>query len=386
MLTSLNILGSTGSIGLTTLNLIDKRRKLFKINLLSSNKNYQLILNQIKKYKPAYYVITNYYIFNKIKKKLVNNKTQILNSFDDLDLKKKTDISITAIPGVAGLRPTIKIIKFSKKVLIANKESIICGWNLIKKNSVKNKTQVIPLDSEHYSIFKLLENNKISEIEKIFITASGGPFLNYKPIKFKKIKPKQALKHPKWKMGKKISIDSATMMNKILEFAEAQKLFNIPNKKLEILIHPESLVHAIIKLKNGLVKFVYHETSMKIPIINAIFDGNLQISNYLGTKKNFIKNLTFSKVNPKIFPAIILKDKINQYPASSIIISAANEVLVDHFLREKIPFTSIFKIIMAILKDQNYKKYAIKSPKNINQIHNIDEWSRKKTLEKIYKL
>ena len=216
---------------------------------------------------------------------------------------------------------------------------------------------------------KLIENHKLKEINKIYLTASGGPFLNYTKKKFLKIKPKDALKHPKWKMGKKISIDSSTLMNKILELVEAQKLFNIPTSKLDIIIHPESLVHAIVELKNGLVKFIYHETSMIIPLANAIFDGNLEINNFFNIKKKYndntiiIKDLIFKKVNNQTFPIIKIKNKINRYPSSSIIVNASNEILVDQFLKKKIHFLSISKIIMAILKDRNYKKYAIKSLK-----------------------
>ena len=205
--------------------------------------------------------------------------------------------------------------------------------------------------------------------------------------KFKTIKPKDALKHPKWKMGKKITIDSATMMNKILELIEAQKLFNIPNEKLDILIHPQSLVHAIIVLKNGLTKFLYHPTSMIIPISNAIYDDKLNIEDFINIQKNrkrdIEKNLSFMKVNHKIFPMIKLKKKINEYPSTPIIINAANEVLVDHFLRNKLPFLGIFKTIKSILNDKKYKKYAIKRANNLNQINMIDDWTKKLTLKKI---
>ena len=186
--------------------------------------------------------------------------------------------------------------------------------------------------------------------------------------------------------GKKISIDSATMMNKVLEIIEAQKLFKLPNNKLEIIIHPESLVHAIIEYKNGLLKFIYHETSMIIPLANAIFDGKLNIKDFYFKEKTIepnIKNLTFSRVDNKIFSIIKLKNRLNEHPSSSIIINAANEILVDHFLRKKIPFLSISKIIMTILNDRNYKKYAIRKPKNINQIYEIDIWARKATMDKI---
>ena len=186
--------------------------------------------------------------------------------------------------------------------------------------------------------------------------------------------------------GKKISIDSATLMNKIFEVLEAHKLFNIPYSKLDILIHPNSLVHAIIKLKNGLTKLLYHETSMKIPLANAIFDGNLKIDDFIKIKKNkTFHNLYFNKINKNIFPSINLKDKMIQYPSTGIIVNASNEVLVDQFLRKKIHFTDITKIIMANLKDANYRKYAIRKPKNINQIYQIDLWARNLTLKKIYK-
>ena len=382
---TISILGSTGSVGLSTLNIINKKRNFFTINLLSSNGNFKHICSQIKKYKPKFFIINNKNIFEKIKRKFRSNKTIILNDYKKVKKKKKNDISICAIPGISGLEPTIKMITKSKKVLIANKESIVCGWELIKKNANKNKTKIIPIDSEHFSILKLLENHKMSEIKKIFITASGGPFLNYKANQFKNITPNKAIKHPKWKMGKKISVDSSTMMNKILEIIEAQKLFNIPDHKIDIIIHPESLVHAIIELNNGLLKFIYHETTMTIPLVNAIFDNEIDINEFIINKKsdNNLRNLTFQKINKKVFPIINLRKKANQHPSSSIIMNASNEVLVNQFLLKKIPFLAIYKIIKTIMNDRNYIKYAIKRPKNIRQIYLIDFWARNKTLEKI---
>ena len=186
-------------------------------------------------------------------------------------------------------------------------------------------------------------------------------------------------------MGKKISIDSATLMNKILELIEAQRLFNIPKEKLDIIIHPNSLVHAIIDLKNGLKKFIYHETTMIIPIANAIFDRNLEIKKIIKVRANheMIKNLTFKKVDRKIFPIIKLVNQINKYEGTPIIVNAANEVLVDHFLRKKIPFLGIQKIIFNILKDKNYKKYAIRKPINLNIINNLNNWAKNITSNKI---
>ena len=388
MIKNISILGATGSVGLNTLKIIDAKRKHFKVILLSANENYKLICKQIKKYKPKYYIISNYFVFKQVEKKFKNKKTKILNNFNLRFKSKKIDFVISAIPGIAGLHPTLLMMKFCKYILIANKEAIICGWSLIREIANKNKTKIIPVDSEHYSIFQLIKNHKLSSIKKIFITASGGPFLNLKSSKFKNIRPKDALKHPKWKMGKKISVDSSTLMNKMFELVEAQKLFNFPNNKIDILIHPNSLVHAIVEFKNGLTQFLYHETSMIIPIANAIYNGNLNISEYvkknkISFEKNKIENLVFKKVDKKIFPSISLKSKINQFPSSPIIINAANEVLVDNFLRKKIPFLSIFEIIKTIMNDRNYKKYAVKKPNKIYQIKEIDSWARSITLKKI---
>ena len=382
----ISVLGSTGSVGLNTFKIIDKKKKYFKIYLLSANKNFSLICKQIRKYKPEIFVINNLRIFEKVKKKF-KKKIKIYNNFS-FPKVSKSDITISAIPGLAGLHPTLFMVKNSKKILIANKEAIICGWELIKKTAKQKKTKIIPIDSEHFSILKLIDNQNLNDIKKIYITASGGPFLDFNLGQLKNIDPKEAIKHPKWKMGKKISVDSATLMNKLLELIEAQRLFNLPEKKIEILIHPESLVHAIVEFKNGLTKFIYHETSMIIPLANGIFDNKLEINNFLKLSNNdsnndIIKNLTFKKVSKKNFPIIHIKNRINEYPSSPIILNASNEILVDQFLQKKIPFLSIIKIIMTILNDRNYKKYAIRKPKNINQINEIDAWARQKTLDKI---
>ena len=382
----ISILGSTGSIGLSTLRIVDKKSNYFTVNILLANKNYNIICKQIKKYKPKVFIINNYKIYTKIKKKFNKKNIKILNNLESANLNK-SDITISAIPGIAGLKPTLSIIKLTKKLLIANKEAIICGWNLIKNKAATNKVKIIPVDSEHFSIMKLIENYKLNDIKKIYITASGGPFLNYKVSQFKKIKPSEAIKHPKWKMGKKISIDSSTLMNKMFELVEAQKLFNLPDDKIDVLIHPDSLVHAIVVFNNGLTKFIYHETSMIIPLANAIFEKNLTIDNFFKIKNNnkqlIARNLTFQKPNEKIFPILKLKRRINEHPSTSIILNAANEILVDQFLKKKIPFLGISKMIIAILKDSNYKKYAIRNPKNLDEVMIIDKWTRESIFKKL---
>ncbi len=385
----ISILGSTGSIGLNVLKIISKKKRLFKINILTANKNYTQICNQIKIFKPKIFIIYDRKVFIRIKKKFKSHQVKI---FNNIDFQKKnlikSDISVAAIPGVAGLYPTIEIIKKSKKVLIANKESVVCGWDILKRHAIKHKTKIIPVDSEHFSIMQLLKDHKLNEIKKIYLTASGGPFLNYNISQFKNIKPSHAIKHPRWKMGKKISIDSATLMNKMLEIIEANKLFLIEFDKIEIVIHPESLVHAIVELKNGLFKFIYHETTMLIPLANAIFDSKLEITDFIkpnlnNKKKFFFKNLNFNNIDKKKFPIIELKKRLNEYHSTPIIINAANEILVDQFLKKKISFISFSRRLFKLLEDRNYAKYAIKVPKNINQVMHIDHWARKTMLKQI---
>ena len=379
---SICILGSTGSIGKSSLSLIGKNKKVFSIDLLMANSNYKLICKQIKKYQPKYFIINNFKIYLKIKNKFKKKKIKILNKINNVRLKKKSDIVISSISGIAGLKPTLHMIKFAKKILLANKESIICGWNLINKELKKNKTKIIPVDSEHYSLKLLLDNNQ-DEIEKIYITASGGPFLNSKK---KKISVNDAINHPRWSMGKKISVDSATMINKVLELQEARLLFSKYKNKIDIIIHPESLIHAIIIFKNGLSKMLYHHPDMKIPLANAIFEKKVILKDILKSKNNnyfFNKKFHFFKTNDKNFPANKFVNLINEFPSSSIILNAGNEILVDLFLKKNIQFNSIIKYLSSLLRDKNYKKYAIKKPKNINEILIIDSWARERVLKKV---
>ncbi len=382
------ILGSTGSIGVSSLNVIEKNLKKFQIILLSANSNYNLILKQIYKYKPKYFIINDSNTYFKIIKKFKKKYTKIYNNYFKVPSKIKFDITISGIVGIAGLEPTIEFTKKSKKILLANKESIICGWHLIKKVSLKNKTEVLPLDSEHFSIYQLTKNFKNEDINKIYITASGGPFLN-KPLNFfKNISPNQASKHPNWKMGKKISIDSSNLMNKVLEIIEAQKFFPFDIKKYEILIHPKSLIHAIVFFNNGQTKFLYHETDMRIPIANAIYDNKININRLIKNKNNFLNNLDhlkFEKVNKKKFPIVTLLEKNYFNNSGSIILNASNEVLVESFIKKKITFNSIYQCLKEVFKDRDFRKYAIKKTPDIEEIYRIDEWARNKTLDIINK-
>ena len=381
------ILGSTGSIGKSTLELI-KRTNNYKVELIITNKNYIKIISQIKVYKPRIIIINNKNIFLKIKKKFKNKKLIILNDISNIqNYIKKLDVTVAAIPGIAGLEPTILFTKISKKILLANKEAIICGWKLIKNISNKHNTEIIPIDSEHFSINTLLKNYTFHQIEKIYITASGGPFLKTNIKKFKHINPSEAVKHPKWKMGKKISIDSATLMNKVLEITEALKLFPFKLNQYEIIIHPNSLIHAIIKLKNGTSVFLYHLPDMKIPIGNALFE-DFNYRNFFDKKDkicNKIENLSFSPVDKKRFPAVGLIPEMNSKKSSAIIINAANEIFVDQFVKNNINFNAIVSYLKLVLKDKNYIKTSNLPIDSVKKIYTIDNWARKTALEIVKK-
>ena len=379
------ILGSTGSIGSTTLNII-KKTKLFEVILLLVNNNIYKTIEQINRFKPKIVVIINKKSFLIIKERNKNKKIIILNNLENINkYLKKVDITVSAIPGIAGLKPTVQFVKLSKKILIANKEAVVCGWNLIKSNSKKYKTELVSIDSEHFSIQELTKNYSNEDIDKIYITASGGPFLNFNINKFKNIKPKAALKHPKWKMGSKISIDSATLMNKVLEIIEAIRLFPFNFEKYEVIIHPQSLVHAIVKFNNGITKFLYHETDMSVPIANALFNFKLNFkkNNLLKIKNNSIQNLEFIHVDKKRFPAINLVSKKNMTKSAPIILNAANEIFVDQFLKSKISFNSIYTHLLLVLKDKNYIKYAKLQSNNLKAIYKIDKWARDVSLSLI---
>ena len=244
------ILGSTGSIGLNTLKIIKNDKNNFDVILLSTNKNIYRILKQAKEFKVKNIIITDKVKFEFAKKKIKNDNIKIFNNFDSINKilnNTKIDYAMVSISGLDGLKPTLLLTKFSKNLAIVNKESLICGWNLIKKNLKKYKTNFIPIDSEHFSIFSLLNDKNKNKIKKVYITASGGPFINLPKNKFNKIKLSDALKHPNWKMGKKITIDSATLMNKVFEVIEAKNIFNLSFDKISILTHPKSYIHAKIK-------------------------------------------------------------------------------------------------------------------------------------------
>ena len=366
------ILGSTGSIGLSTVNIFKKDQKNFEVVLLSTNKNIKKIIKQAIFFKTKYLIISDYnsYLFAKSKYKNLNLK--IYNTFSIINKifkKKNIYYSMSAIVGIEGLKPTLELIKCSKNIAIVNKEALVCGWNIIKKNLFKYKTNFIPIDSEHFSIKSLLDITNIKLIKKIFITASGGPFLNYKPKQFNNIKIINALNHPNWKMGKKITIDSSTMMNKVFEIIEAKNIFNIPYEKISVLTHPKSYVHAIIQFENGLTKMLIHETDMTIPIYNSIYQNKKKIFTNKDLNLELLNSLDFKKINKQTFPLIdilkILPNKNSLYETALITI---NDFFVNKFLEGRISYSHMIKSIYKNANSHEFKKLRNIKVENLTQI------------------
>ena len=373
------IFGSTGSIGSTLLNIIKKDKKAFDIKLLTADKNYKKLIKQAKFFDVKNVIITNNNSFLITTNLLKNTEIKVYKSFDSLNKifnkNKKIDYTMCAISGFQGLKPTLDIIKYSKTIAIANKESIICGWNLIKKDLKKYRTDFIPVDSEHFSIWSLIHNDKKNNFEKIYITASGGPFRKFPLRKFKNITIKDALKHPNWSMGKKISIDSATMMNKVFEVIEAKKIFNLKYNQLEILVHPKSYLHAIVKFDNGLSKLLVHDTNMRIPIFNSIYNNSEKKIKSKKINIKILNNLDLKKIDNIRFPVVNIINKLHEKNSLfETIIVSANDKLVSHFLTNKINFVDISNILLKICSLSEFNKFKLIEPKNVDEINNLADY------------
>jgi len=367
---SIALLGSTGSIGKSTLKALKKDKK-YKVKLLTTNKNADRIFKQAIQFKVKNVIITNKIKYNKYKLLFKKNNINLYFGLHNIKkiLRKKITYTINAISGIDGLEPSLDIIPHTKYFLIANKESIICGWKLINNKLKKYNTKFIPIDSEHFSIWKLIQNEPKKEIKKVILTASGGPFLNKSLKNIRNISPNQALNHPTWKMGKKISIDSSNMMNKVLELIEAKKIFGLNEKNISILIHPTSYVHAIVIFKNELIKILAHEANMIIPISSAL---NINyVSNKKKTEFNLKKlnNMNFVKPDYNRFPMLSIINKIpkNDSYFETILISL-NDSLVEKYLKGEINYISIQKNLLNLIESTYLKKYYKLKPKNIYDI------------------
>ncbi len=349
----INVYGSTGIIGKTSLSIIKKHFPNYKINLLCAKSNYKLLAKQCNEFEVGYAYIDNPKNYTKLKS-LLKKEIKILNkdSLNEYLKESKSDLSILAVSGYESLKYLELILSNTKKIGVVSKEAIVSAGHILKKISKKFNTSIFPLDSEHFSIFKNFNkiNLKSVNFKKIYLTASGGPFIGRNFNSLKKISFKEAVNHPKWKMGYKNSIDSATLVNKCLELIEAHYLFDIPFSQLDILIHPESLVHSIIEDKNYISKMIYFHNDMRIPLMHYLSNNKIDELPKIN-KFNFYQktSLNFSVVEEKNYPIYNYFKSIDKSnPCNLIKFNLGNEYAVDLFKQKKIKYVDILQLIKEI--------------------------------------
>jgi len=374
------ILGSTGSIGQQTLEVIQKHSNEFEVVGLSGWENTKLLKEQIRFFKPKIAVVKNADVAKRLKKEINNlNNVKILWGTDgliEISILEEVDVTVVAITGIASLIPTFEAVKKGKKIALASKEAMVVAGELLIKEAKLSNAKIIPIDSEHSAILQCLKNEQKDSVEKIILTASGGALYNFTETALKNVSVEDALNHPTWKMGNKVTIDSATLMNKGLEVIEAKWFFNVPANKIEIVIHPQSYVHSMVQFIDGTIIAQIGEHDMKIPIQYALFYPNRMSNNFSRLELTKVGQLTFKKPNFNKFPCINLA-----YHALEIggtmpaVLNGANEIAVNAFLNSKISFSAIPQIIQNTMKEHKPKYNP-----NINDILDADYWARERAL------
>ncbi len=371
---TVTILGSTGTIGKNTLKLIEEDPKSYQVLVITGNSNVQLLAEQAKKFNVRNAVIANPKLYSDLKERLSDTDIKVSAGEEAVIEASKipSDWVISGIVGMAALKPTLAAIKRGAIIALANKECLVAGGELLIEEARKNKSSIIPVDSEHNALFQLLDNRNKDNIERITITASGGPFLNKNMEELNSITPEEAVKHPNWTMGTKISIDSATMMNKGLELIEAYYLFPVGKNQIEIVIHPESVVHGLIHYNDGSVVAGLSNPNMCVPIAYALGWPNRISTKATRLDLTEIGKLTFIKPDPKRFGAIrIAREVLEAGGNAPIIFNASNEVAVKLFLENKIKFKNITTLVEKTLAAHTYKSIG-----NFEEIFTIDEIAR----------
>ena len=378
------ILGSTGSIGVNSLDVIRRFPEKYEITGLAANRSAALLIEQAKYFKPKQVALFDEEEAEKIRKKLPSS-IKVLSGMDGIikiATADKTDLVVSAMVGAAGLLPTYMAIKAGKTIALANKEALVVGGELITKEAKKNNVRILPVDSEHSAIFQSMEGHRHKDIKRLILTASGGPFLNVDAAKLKKVTPDDALKHPNWKMGKKITIDSATMMNKGLEAIEARWLFDIDIENISVIIHPESIIHSMVEYIDGSLVAQLGMPDMRVPISFALSYPERLENKYASLDLAKKGTLTFREPDMKKFKCLTLAIKAGKISGTMpAVLNASNEIAVHAFLERKISFTSIAEIT-----EKTMDAHTVKKVKTIDDVLNADKWGRKKAKELIDKI
>lgn len=366
------IIGSTGSIGRQALEVIEHHKEKLCVEVLTANKQADLLIEQALKFDPNAVVIADKSQYQKVKEALSSTDIKVFagqEALEDIVQMETIDIVLTAIVGFAGLRPTIKAIEAKKPIALSNKETLVVGGELITKLSIENSVPIIPVDSEHSAIFQCLAGEFYNPIEKIILTASGGPFLGKTKDELNNITPKQALNHPNWVMGNKVTIDSATLMNKGLEVIEAKWLFDLSVDKIEAVIHPQSVIHSMVEFEDGSVKAQMGLADMRLPIQYALTYPERLKTNFPKFNILDFPNLSFLKPDMETFPCLSLAYQAIQKGGNMpTIMNAANEIAVEAFLRGGIGFLEIPEIIANAMSKYNFIAKA-----NVNDFFETDK-------------
>ena len=372
------ILGSTGSIGRNTLEIIDNLSQMFRVVGLAAGRNLELFLKQVEKFKPKIVSLDREEEAKELEQKLKNTGIRVTygqEGAEEVAGFEENEIVVSAITGIKGLRPTLAAVKSGKKVALANKESMVAAGPLIQSEVCKSEAQIIPVDSEHSGVFQCLAKEKEENIKKVILTASGGPFLHTPLEELEEKTLEEALAHPRWKMGKKVTIDSATLMNKGLELIEARWLFDLEPSQLGILIHPQSIVHSLVELRDGSLLAQLSPTDMKIPIQYALTYPERENTRLPSLGLSQIKSLEFLDVEEEKFPLVKLAFRaLEEGESTPVALNAANEVVVAAFLAGEIKFTDISVLVREAV--ENHQKREVES---LEDIFDVDREAREQT-------
>ena len=381
---TVTVLGSTGSVGTNTLAVIDSERDKFSIFALVANQNITLLVDQCSRFKPRYIVIQEESLVPELTAKLNEYAvdTEVLFGVEGIHFvttHSDVDIVMSAIVGSAGLEPTFFAVNAGKRVLLANKEAMVMAGNLLNATAIKSGATLLPVDSEHNAIFQCIgggqiEGSAMSDIEKVILTASGGPFLNKNMNELKFVTPEQAVKHPNWKMGAKISVDSATMANKGLELIEAQQLFGLGSDILDVVIHPQSVVHSFVQFTDGAVLAQLGPPDMRIPISYCLAYPRRIRMDQPKLKLTGLNTLQFFDVEVARYPVFKLaRDCLGERGVSSIFFNASNEVAVGSFLAGEVGFLDIYSIVASVM--ERVEQHRIET---IDDVLEVDAIARRK--------
>ncbi|MGB9710407.1 MAG: 1-deoxy-D-xylulose-5-phosphate reductoisomerase [Thermodesulfovibrio sp.] len=376
------ILGSTGSIGKNALQVIRQFPEKFKVLGLAVKSSINLLKEQIEEFKPEYVAVYDKKACEKLKKEI--QSLNILCGTEgvcEIAGLKEADIVLSAIVGAEGLLPTFEAVKAGKVVALANKESLVMAGDLIKKQANHSGAQIIPVDSEHSAVFQCINGCNKPYIRKIWLTASGGPFRGKKTSEIENVTPQEALNHPKWKMGKRITIDSATLMNKGFEVIEAHFLFDIPVENIAVLIHPQSIVHCLVEFIDGTYLAQISNPDMKAPIALALSLPERLPDIISPIDWKALRELNFELPDTEVFPCLSLAYEAVRIGGSMpVVLNAADEIAVDAFLSGKLKFNEIPKLIKKVMD-----AHRVFNPDSIEEILEVDSWARKKALKEIKK-